>query len=81
MADGAPAWSGARNTSQRPFGPAFAETLCPWKLTVTDSPGLAFPQTRAGTPRWNIMWSESSLGKVTAASNEDEPSRDSSTVT
>src|SRR5438105_2578466 len=67
MSSGPAATSGRSQAVHLPFSAAFAETVWPWKLTLTLSPGSAVPQTRTGMPCWRTMWSEIRAGSLTAA--------------
>src|ERR1700734_1222084 len=52
---------------QRPVASVVAVLVRPWKVAVTDSPGVALPQTWMGMSRWRTMWLEKSFGRETSA--------------
>src|SRR4051794_31050712 len=63
-----------RVTFHLPSSPALAVASLPPKLTVTDSPLSAVPQTTIGLSRWTTMWLAKTDGTVTSADAEDASS-------
>lgn len=66
ISSGPAAESGRSQSSHFPSGRAVVETFCPWKPTLTVSPGSAAPHMRTGIPCCNTMWSEIKAGSLTA---------------
>src|SRR5215217_2640136 len=59
-----------RVTFHLPSSSALAVAALPPKLTVTDSPLSAQPQTTSGLSRWTTMWLAETDGTVTSADAE-----------